>query len=174
MTDRAGLPRGDKPDPAALYKNQEEPLRLLLAKDEITWMTRDVEPDRSVDAFLLLGCGVRGIPHLMVDSVAVLKALGVRSVAAAGQQFCCGNPYRPDRLDAADRLTASSMDRMTAWRPSAIAHWCTACQLTFGAWSRDEDMLWTGSGTVPLASRGAPQDKVEHVHIHTLIERRLR
>lgn len=172
MTERSALPRGDKPDPAALYRLQEEPLHLLLAKDEISWITRAAEPDKEVDAFLLLGCGVRGIPHLMRDSVAVLDALGVRAVAAAGPQFCCGNPYRPDRLDAADRLTASSMDRMTAWGATTIAHWCTACQLTYGAWSRGDEMLWTGSGTVPLATRG-PQD-IENIHIHTFIERRLR
>jgi Fe-S oxidoreductase len=168
------LPRGDKPQPAALYQAQEEPARLLVAKDEISWMTHNVPPDRSVDVFLLLGCGARGLPHILLDSVAVLEALGVRFVAGAGQQFCCGNPYRPDRLDAADRLTANSIDRMTAWGASTIVHWCTACQLTFGAWSRNSEEVWSGGTVMPMQPRGAVQDGVENVHIHTFIERRLR
>ena len=166
--------RGDKPQPAALYQAQEEPARLLVTKDEVRWMTRSVAPDRSVDVFLLLGCGARGLPHIFLDSVAVLEALGVRFVAGAGPQFCCGNPYRPDRLDAADRLTANSIDRMTAWGASTIVHWCTACQLTFGAWSRNSDEVWSGGTVMPMRARGAAQDDVENVHIHTFIERRLR
>jgi Fe-S oxidoreductase len=170
----SNLPRGDKPLPAALYQAQEEPARLLIAKDEMRWMTRNVPPDRSVDVFLLLGCGARGLPHILLDSVAVMEALDVRFVAGAGQQFCCGNPYRPDRLDAADRLTANSIDRMTAWGASTIVHWCTACQLTFGAWARNSEEVWSGGTVMPMQPRGAVQDGVENVHIHTFIERRLR
>jgi Fe-S oxidoreductase len=166
--------RGDKPQPAALYQAQEEPARLLVAKDEMRWMTQNVTPDRKVDVFLLLGCGARGLPHIFLDSVSVLEALGVSFVAAAGQQFCCGNPYRPDRLDAADRLTANSIDRMTAWGASTIVHWCTACQVTFGAWSRNSDEVWSGGEVMPMRPRGAPADDVENVHIHSFIERRLR
>jgi len=168
------ISRGDKPDPAALYRLQDQPARLLVAKDEVRWMTRAAEPDRTVEVFLLLGCGARGLPHLLLDSVAVLEALGVSFVAGAGQQFCCGNPYRPDRLDAADRLTASSIDRMTAWGAKSLVHWCTACQLTFGAWSRGDDEVWSGGRSMPLQARRGPQDAVENIHIHTFIERRLR
>jgi hypothetical protein len=168
------LQRGDKPLPAALYQAQEEPARLLVAKDEVNWMTHNEAPDRSVDVFLLLGCGARGLPHILKDSVAVLEALGVSFVAGAGQQFCCGNPYRPDRLDAADTLTGNSIDRMTAWGAQTIVHWCTACQLTFGAWSRNSAEVWSGGEVMPMAPRAAPQDAVENVHIHTFIERRLR
>ena len=174
MPERRGLPRGDKEGPAELYRSQEAPTRLLLKPDEVTWMTKADTPDRRVDVFLLLGCGVRGLPHIMVDSVRVLEALGVSFVAGAGQQYCCGNPYRPDRLDAADRLTAASMDRMTAWGVREIAHWCTACELTFGAWSRDSTEVWSGGQTMPMEPRGAPQDHIKNVHIHDLIERRLR
>lgn len=174
-TSSAKRARGDKPPVAAMYRAQEEPAHLLMTKDEMTWMTTALEPDRSVDVFLLLGCGARGLPHILRDSVAVLEALGVSFVAGAGQQFCCGNPYRPDRLEAADRLSAASIDRMTAWGASTLVHWCTACQLTFSAWSSDSTTLWTGGlPDVPMRPRGAPRDHVDNVHIHTFIERRLR
>ena len=64
---------------------------------------------------------------------------------------------------------------MTAWGASTLVHWCTACQLTFSAWSSDSETLWTGGRPdVPMRPRGAPQDHVDNVHIHTFIERRLR
>lgn len=177
MADAASpkIARGDKPPVAAMYQAQEEPAHLLLAKNEMTWMTAAPAPDRSVDVFLLLGCGARALPHILRDSVAVLEALGVSFVAGAGQQYCCGNPYRPDRIDAADRLSAASIDRMTAWGARTLVHWCTACQLTFSAWSSDSATLWTGGrGDVPMHPRGAPQDHVDNVHIHTFVEQRLR
>ena len=85
MPEKKGLPRGDKEAPAELYRSQDAPTRLLLRPEEMTWMTRADKPDRKVDVFALLGCGVRGLPHIMVDSVRVLEALGVSFVAGAGQ-----------------------------------------------------------------------------------------
>jgi hypothetical protein len=145
-----------------------------VGKDEMRWMIQAREPDRSVDVFVLLGCGARALPHLFFDTVAVLEALGVSFVAGAGQQFCCGNPYRPDRIEAADRLAATSIDRMTSWGANTLVHWCTACQLTFTAWSRGEERVWTGGRFAPMQARKAAQDAVENVHVHAFIEQRLR
>src|SRR6185436_14269049 len=56
-----------------------------------------------------------------------------------------------------------------------LVHWCTACQLTFSACSSDSTTLWTGGlPDVAMRPRGAPQDHIDNVHIHTFIERRLR
>jgi hypothetical protein len=174
QTSSAPVPRRDKPSPRAIYRSQVEPMPLLVAKDEIRWLTQAREPDRTVDVFLLLGCGARGIPHIFLDSVAVFEALGIRFVAGAGQQFCCGNPYRPDRTDAADRIAAHSIDRMTSWGAKALVHWCTACHITFTAWSGGADQVWTGGQVAPMQARKAPQDSVENFHVHDFIERRLR
>jgi hypothetical protein len=157
-----------------MYRAQEEPTRLLVAKDELRWMTQAREPDRKVDVFVLLGCGARPLPHLFSDTVAVLDSLGVSFVAGAGQQFCCGNPYRPDRIEAADRLAATSIDRMTSWGAKTVVHWCTACQLTFSAWSEGDAQVWTGGQFVPMRARNAAHDAVENVHVHAFIEQRLR
>jgi hypothetical protein len=158
------------------FRELEESSYLLLAKDETTWLTRKAEPDRQVEKFLSLGCGVQGIPHLMLDSVAVLEALGVSFVAGGGRQFCCGNPYRADvtNFDSADRLTAASVDRMLAWGSAEVVHWCTACQLTFGAWARGEDEISSRGGTYPLRTRKGPSNAFGNVHVHEFLVRRIR
>jgi hypothetical protein len=59
-----------------MYQAQEEPAHLLMTKDEMNWMTTAREPDRSVDVFLLLGCGARGLPHILRDSVGRARGAG--------------------------------------------------------------------------------------------------
>ncbi|MBM4420898.1 MAG: hypothetical protein FJ034_04820 [Chloroflexi bacterium] len=184
-TDRAfELERGGvKPgrEMARHFRQVEESSCLLLARDEVTWLReRYVAPDRTVEVFLSLGCGVQGLPHVMQDSVSVLEALGVSFAAGGGRQFCCANPYRgtasvPGLPDQADRLTAASVDRMLAWGARSVVHWCTACQITFGAWSRGEQTVWTGSGVQPLAS--PPRESGEafgNINIYEFLADRLR
>jgi hypothetical protein len=164
------------PEPVAMplaeqFRALEESSYLLLGKHEITWLTAKVEAGGTVDYFLSLGCGVQGIPHLMLDSVAVLKALGVSFVAGGGRQFCCGNPLRGGerRLDAADRLTAASVERMLGWGARAVLHWCTACQLTFGAWGSGADEVLSADDVLPLAPGREKGPHFANLHIHDFL-----
>ena len=170
-----GLPAPPSKPVAQQFRELEEDAQLLLARDEITWLTTKQRPDHDVEYFLSLGCGVQGLPHLMLDSVAVLEALGVSFVAGGGRAYCCGNPYRGGerRLDAADRLTEASVDRMLAWGAGTVLHWCTACELTFGAWGRAADVVQSGITTVPLAPDREKGQRFENVHIHEFLAARL-
>lgn len=159
--------------PGDNFKVVEESAYLLLAKDEITWMRDKRRPDHQVEYFLNLGCGVQGLPHIMLDSISVLEALGVSFAAGGGRSYCCGNPYRSEELDAANRLTAASSGRMLAWGARTVVHWCTACQLTFGAWGRGADEVWSGGDVWPLAPGQDKGDRYENVHIHEMIANRL-
>src|SRR5262249_21977168 len=67
--------------------------RLFVARNEVSWLERREIPDKKVDAFLALSCGTLASPHLLLDTVAVAKALGLEFVAAAGAAGCCGKPY---------------------------------------------------------------------------------
>ena len=169
---------GAKPgtDIARHFRQVEESSYLLLAKDEVSWIRERRTPDRAVEAFLSLGCGVQALPHIMQDSVAVLDALGVSFAAGGGRQFCCGNPYRGDgSLEAADRLTEASVERMLAWGAKTVVHWCTACEITFGAWSRGDATVWTGGVHRPLGAPARSEGEAfANVQIHTFLAERIR
>jgi hypothetical protein len=105
--------------------------RLLVSKDEMTWLETRKMPDRPVDVFLSMSCGTQEMPHLLLDTVSVCTALGVNFLAAAGPAGCCGKPY----------LAQGNVESGEAWVWSKAAYakkigagvqvnWCTACQAT--------------------------------------------
>ena len=114
------------------YRAMLERERLQVARDEATWTERYSPPDEPVDVLLNFGCNVRQTPHLMREAVAVLDALGVRHVALAGQQFCCGKPYMASGLeDVARHVADASVRRMASYRPKIEIQWCSACEMQF-------------------------------------------
>jgi transcriptional regulator with XRE-family HTH domain len=114
------------------------PERLLVSRDEITWSEARPKPDEPVDVFVSLSCGTQATPHLLLDTVAVLRALGVRFAAAAGAAGCCGSPYvrrgKPESATAWMRAKAKGARGLGA---SVNVNWCTNCQLTLTKADRD-------------------------------------
>src|SRR5262245_40552132 len=116
-------------DVKGFYDAPRESKSLLVRKDEATWTENFRQPDRSVDALLVFGCGVQHTPHLMLEATAVFEALGVDYSAVAGRQFCCGRPvHRMGRDEAAaERISSKSYERFITYRPKVAVQWCGAC-----------------------------------------------
>jgi transcriptional regulator with XRE-family HTH domain len=108
------------------------PMKLFVARDEITWMeeARDI-PDEPVDAFFSLSCGTRATPHLLLDAIAAAKALGVRIVAASGPAGCCGKPYLSrGQVEAGEAFTLSKLRYAERIGATTTVMSCHACQQT--------------------------------------------
>ena len=80
----------DNADYKTFYDSMAEASHLLVSPDELTWLDRDVKPDRKTDVFLNMSCSTQYVPHLLLDTAAVLHALGVDFQAGAGRLVCCG------------------------------------------------------------------------------------
>ena len=123
----------ERPDHAAFWNDYTDASHLLVARDEQTWIDRNVKPDRAVDVFVNLSCGPQHSPHIMRDTVAALRALGVDFQAGGGTLFCCGTNYRLAReMGAAERMRSAAVNRSVAWGAKKTVHMCTQCQNTFG------------------------------------------
>lgn len=146
-------------DYRAYYGYMDDTTRLLLSKDELTWMDTNAAPDRVVDVFVNMSCNSKLAPHLTVETVDVLKALDVNFVAALGRQFCCGKIYRvTDRERAGVRMSAGSLRRFSEWGASTAVHHCPSCQIYY------EDHL----RRMPQAAPG-----LVNRHFATFLEQRL-
>jgi hypothetical protein len=105
--------------------------RLFVARDEVTWLERREIPDQKVDAFLALSCGTLASPHLLLDTVAVARALGLKFVAAAGAAGCCGKPYLGlGQYEAGEAFTQGKVRYAQAIGATTTVVWCTADQQT--------------------------------------------
>ena len=122
------------------YQSMEEAGHLLVAPDEMLWLDRQVRPDRQVDVALNLSCSTQFVPHMMLDAVSVLEALGVNFKAGASKMFCCGTYFRrTGKLTGTPRLNASSVGRMEAWGARTAVHTCTQCVNTFTEIARRQE-----------------------------------
>ena len=122
---REWIARDKGTDTADFYSWMVDCRRLLLTKDELTWLERQTVPDREVDVFVNMSCGTQLIPHVTLEIVDVLRALGVSFVAGTGPQFCCGKPFRTrDRQDAGVKVSQASLDRFMSWGATTATHVC--------------------------------------------------
>jgi hypothetical protein len=105
--------------------------RLFVARDEVTWIERREIPDRKVDAFLSMSCGTLASPHLLLDTVAVANALGLKFLAAAGPAGCCGKPLLGlGQHEAGEAFSQSKIRYAQAIGATTTVVWCTADQQT--------------------------------------------
>ncbi|HZC70688.1 MAG TPA: (Fe-S)-binding protein [Jatrophihabitans sp.] len=117
-------------DPVSFYNWYSDCRRLLLSRDEVTWLEKHTVPDREVDVFVNMSCGTQLIPHVTLEIVDILNALGVDFRAGTGAQYCCGKPFLTnERPDDGHRVTATSRGRFQAWGASTAVHVCPSCQI---------------------------------------------
>jgi Fe-S oxidoreductase len=123
---------GALPTPRSVMDWVGGPMKLFVARDEVTWMqdTREI-PDEPVDAFITLSCGTRATPHLLLDALAAARALGITFVAASGPAGCCGKPYLAKReFEAGDAFTLGKVRYAQRIGASTIVTSCHACMQT--------------------------------------------
>jgi Fe-S oxidoreductase len=132
------------------------PMKLFVARDEVTWWEQRRIPDEPVEAFFSLSCGTRAMPHLLLDAIACAKALGIRIVAASGAAGCCGKPILSrGKVDAGEEFTLSKLRYAASIGATTTVMSCHACQQTaaitmkrreiFGKPQPGMRQQWTGS-----------------------------
>jgi hypothetical protein len=132
------------------------PMKLFVARDEVTWWETRQMPDEPVEAFFSLSCGTRAMPHLLLDAIACAKALGIRIVAASGAAGCCGKPYLAKGLaESGEAFTLSKLRYAESMGATTTVMSCHACQQTAAITTSRRDILgkaqpkmrqlWTGS-----------------------------
>jgi hypothetical protein len=109
---------------ATQYHLQYDSQRLLLRRDEVQWTARlGGQPDRS-DVVVNFGCGQQLTPHLMLETVDVLAALGMTVTAVAGSQWCCGVAVEDEGDEATVKVVRGSVRHMAKYEPHTTVHAC--------------------------------------------------
>ena len=156
-----GATETEPPDHAKFWGDLTDSGHILVSRDEQTWFDRNAKPDRRVDVFINLSCGAQHSPHILLDTVASLRALGVSFAAGSGTSYCCGTNYRAvSDTRGGEKMRAASVARSTAWGASATVHMCTQCVNTFTEVERRQRL----KGETPP----------ENMQMHTFIEKTLR
>lgn len=112
-------------------KERNYMLRALQTKNsETPWLKlKDMpaEPDK-VDVAVYVSCLNHGLPHLVSETLDILKMMGVKAVAVGDQGLCCGfmfvhNGKGEEAQRNHDKLTAT----LSKFRPDKVISYCLGC-----------------------------------------------
>lgn len=124
--------------------------RLLLTRDEVRWQTQLTGAEPQADVVLNFGCGLQLTPHVMLEMIDVLTALGVPVRSVAGPQWCCGMPVEEDRPGSSLGVTRGSVRHLATFRPHTTVQSC-------GAWWPQTAKLRDAGEDVPFGLVPLPQ-----------------
>jgi hypothetical protein len=127
----------------AFYHELRDSQRLLLARDEVRWAPEPAGTPEPADVVVDFGCGLQLTPHVMLETVDVLAALGVRAVPVAGPQWCCGVPVEEDEDGGGTPVVRASVRRIARYRPRTSVQSC-------GGWWPQTGKLRDLGETIPF------------------------
>ena len=124
--------------------------RLLLTRDEVLWQNQLTGAEPQSDIVINFGCGLQLTPHLMLEMLDVLAALGVKVSAVAGPQWCCGMPVEEDRPGTSVGVARASVQHLARFRPRTTVQSC-------GAWWPQTAKVRDAGGDVPFDLQPLPE-----------------
>jgi Fe-S oxidoreductase len=106
--------------------------RLMTPAGRTPWVKQYTKPTQQVDVVLYLGCNILRTAHLAFEVVDLFQALGIKFVAVAGPQFCCGIVHqRAGDVDGANKFSQATVAKFESYGAKQIVIWCPTCQLRF-------------------------------------------
>jgi hypothetical protein len=124
--------------------------RLLLTRDEVLWQNQLTGAEPQSDIVINFGCGLQLTPHLMLEILDVLAALGVKVSSVAGPQWCCGMPVEDDRPGTSIGVTRGSVRHLARFRPQTAVQSC-------GAWWPQTAKVRAAGGEIPFDLQPLPE-----------------
>jgi len=101
---------------------------LQLGREQLASMQSP--PQAQADVIFYVGCNVLSTPHIILNVMELLGALGVDYRVAGGVGYCCGViHFVGGELDSAGKVTAGLFSKLAAFRPQRVLTWCPTCEL---------------------------------------------
>ncbi|MBI4635114.1 MAG: (Fe-S)-binding protein [Candidatus Rokubacteria bacterium] len=136
-TRRRQSAQGNNPA-AGFYKRMSQTIHLLVGlqmmPERYRGLTGRHADKKEAEVVFYLGCNVLRTPHIVFNVLDLLDALEANYVVLGGVSNCCGIihlKFHGD-VDGADRVTEGTLDKLGAYRPKTVLHWCPSCVLHFG------------------------------------------
>lgn len=97
-------------------------------------ITGRVGNNEQADIVFYLGCNVLRTPVIVFTAMDILDRLGVDYAMLGGASNCCGIVHLKFHGDAkgAGKIGGNTIDKLAAYEPEKVLHWCPSCVLQFG------------------------------------------
>ena len=107
---------------------------MQMSPERYKHITGRVRDNRHVDIVFYLGCNVLRTPVIVFTAMDILDRLGVDYAMLGGASNCCGIVHLKFHGDAegAGKIGGNTIDKLAAFEPEKVLHWCPSCVLQFG------------------------------------------
>jgi Fe-S oxidoreductase len=107
--------------------------QLLLAPDEIPWLSKIPADPAPCETVLYLGCQALKTPHFCMEAMDILEALGTDTVAFGGSAVCCGSVHQffGHDLDLAERVSTSTTAKIASFGARNVLTICPNCNYQY-------------------------------------------
>jgi Fe-S oxidoreductase len=90
-------------------------------------------PEAEADVVFYLGCNLLSNPHIILNVMDLLSALGIDHRVAGGTGYCCGVVhFIGGELDNAGKVGENLFSKLAAFRPKTVLTWCPSCEMYLG------------------------------------------
>ncbi|OGO51933.1 MAG: hypothetical protein A2148_04610 [Chloroflexi bacterium RBG_16_68_14] len=90
-------------------------------------------PQDQADVVFYVGCNLLSTPHIILNVMELLSALGVDYRVAGGTGYCCGViHFVGGELEATGKVTGHLFSKLAAFRPRTVLTWCPTCEMFLG------------------------------------------
>jgi len=98
---------------------------------EERWIRKVPDSPEPVDVVFFTGCAPAGIPHTLLETVDILDRMGIKFVALAGGELCCGTGAMLwGDAEASQSMGQDFISSIAAFRPKKAVFFCTGCHIT--------------------------------------------
>lgn len=134
---RAGRPREvGAANAANRFRHMAQAIRLLASMQLPSEMlTRILAPaeKRTAEVLFYTGCNVLRTPHIVLNVMDILDALGIDFDVVGGANHCCGvYQFQEADLAAYERIGHRTFQRFGQSGASKVLTWCPTCTRNFG------------------------------------------
>jgi len=122
--------------------------QLLLAPEEISWLSKIPANPAPRETVLYLGCQALKTPHFCLEAMDVLTSLGTDFAAFGGSAVCCGSVHQffGNDLDLAERVSQSTTAKIASFKARNVLTICPNCNYQYEKGAASE-------GDVPFRMR---------------------
>lgn len=117
------------------FRLMSQNIRLLSGLQLSRQQLADIQgpPQAQADVVFYIGCNLLSTPHIILNVMDLLSALGIDYRVAGGVGYCCGViHFVGGELDAAGKITANLFSKLAAFRPRTVLTWCPTCEMHLG------------------------------------------
>jgi Fe-S oxidoreductase len=105
---------------------------LQIKPSEVRWMKKAPANPEPVDVVFFTGCLPLGVPHIVLETVAILDRMRINFATLAGGGLCCGSaPMLWGDLQAAQSMGQDLVSNIAAFHPKKAVFLCGGCYHVF-------------------------------------------